>query len=136
MYPHQSRLGDFWDTQVGLGPGMGTSLAAVHTVGVLKGRCTIEDVARLMSENTARRFDLYPQKGALALGADADMIVFDPKAEKTVQADMLETAAGYSLYEGEMLTGWPQQVFVRGSLVFDSGKIVAGEPTGRHVPPS
>jgi dihydropyrimidinase/dihydroorotase len=136
MYPHQSRLGDFWDTQVGLGPGMGTSLAAVHTAGVLKGRCTIEDLARLLSENTARRFDLYPQKGALAPGADADIIVFDPKAEKTVKADMLQSAAGYSLYEGETLTGWPHQVFVRGSLVFDGGKIAAAEPSGRHVPPS
>jgi dihydropyrimidinase len=115
---------------------MGTSLAAVHSAGVLKGRCTIEDLARLLSENTARRFDLYPQKGALALGADADIIVFDPKAEKTVKADQLQSAAGYSLYEGETLTGWPQQVFVRGSLVYDGGKIVAAEPSGRHVPPS
>ena len=136
MYPHQSRMGDFWDAQVGLGPGMGTSLAAVHTAGVLKGRCTIEDLARLLSENTARRFDLYPQKGALAPGADADIIVFDPKAEKTVTADALKSAAGYSLYEGETLTGWPEKVFVRGSLVVDGGKVVASEPTGRHVPPS
>lgn len=136
MYPHKSRQGDFWDTQVGLGPGMGTLLPAVHTAGVLRGRCTIEDLARLLSENTARRFDLYPQKGALAHGADADIIVFDPKAEKTVKADSLLSAAGYSLYEGETLTGWPDKVFVRGRLVLDGGRIVASEPTGRHVPPS
>ena len=65
MYPRETRSGDFWDTQVGLGPGMGTLLPAVHTAGVLTGRCTIEDVARLLSENTARRFDLYPRKGVL-----------------------------------------------------------------------
>ena len=136
MYPHHARQGDFWDAMVGLGPGMGTLLPAVYTSGVLKGRCTIEHVARLMSENTARRFDLYPQKGALAAGSDADVIVFDPNATKTVSSDALESAAGYTLYEGETLTGWPQQVFVRGNLVFDGGRIVDGMRDGRHVPAS
>jgi len=121
---------------VGLGPGMGTMLPAVHSAGVLTGRCTIEDLARLLSENTARRFDLYPQKGALAAGSDADVVVFDPDARKTVSADALETAAGYSLYEGETLTGWPEQVFVRGNLVFDGGRIVDDKRDGRHVPAS
>jgi dihydroorotase-like cyclic amidohydrolase len=134
MYSKDSRQGDFWDARVGLGPGMGTLLSAVHTSGVLKGRITFEDLARVTSENTARRFDLYPQKGALAIGSDADVVVFDPTAEKTVTADGLESAAGYSLYEGETLTGWPAQVFVRGSLVFDGGKIVDTSPIGRHVP--
>ena len=134
MYPHSARQGDFWDAMVGLGPGMGTLLSAVHTSGVLKGRITFEDLARVTSENTARRFDLYPQKGALAVGSDADVVVFDPTAEKTVAADGLESAAGYSLYEGETLTGWPAQVFVRGSLVFDGGRIVDTNRIGRHVP--
>jgi dihydroorotase-like cyclic amidohydrolase len=136
MYPHAARQGDFWDAMVGLGPGMGTMLPAVHSAGVLTGRCTIEDLARLLSENTARRFDLYPQKGALAAGSDADVVVFDPDARKTVSADALETAAGYSLYEGETLTGWPEQVFVRGNLVFDGGRIVDDKRDGRHVPAS
>jgi dihydropyrimidinase len=119
---------------VGLGPGMGTLLSAVHTAGVLTGRITFEDLARVTSENTARRFDLYPQKGALAVGADADVVVFDPAAQRTVTAEGLESAAGYSLYEGETLTGWPAQVFVRGRVVFDNGKIVDANRAGRHVP--
>ncbi len=134
MYPHATRQGDFWDAQVGLGPGMGTMLPAIYTAGVLKGRCTIEDLARITSENTARRFDLYPQKGALVPGADADIIVFDPNATRLVTADMLQSAAGYSLYEGETLTGWPEKVFVRGRLLVDGGTVVATEPGGRHVP--
>jgi dihydroorotase-like cyclic amidohydrolase len=137
MYPHSSRTDvDFWDAQVGLGPGMGTMLAAVHTAGVLQGRCTIDDIARLLSYNTAQRFDLLPQKGQLAVGADADVVVFDPKAEKTVAASNRLTAAGYSLYDGETLTGWPTQTLVRGNLVFDSGAIVSAKPSGRHVPQS
>ena len=135
MYPHSSRTDvDFWDAQVGLGPGMGTALAAVHTSGVLTGRATVEDLARVLSENTARRFDLYPQKGQLAVGADADVVVFDPTETRTVTAGDLHSAAGYSLYEGESLTGWPVQTYVRGHLVYDSGSIVATPGHGRHVP--
>ncbi len=134
MYPHSARQGDFWDAMVGLGPGMGTLLPAVHTAGVLTGRCTIEDMARLLSENTARRFDLYPQKGALQVGSDADVVVFDPNASKTVSAESLESAAGYTLYDGETLTGWPDRVFVRGSVVFEGGRIADTKRAGRHVP--
>ena len=134
MYSRQSRTGDFWDARVGLGPGMGTLLPAAYTAGVLGGRCTIEDLVRVLCENTARRFDLYPQKGSLSPGADADVILFDPEARQRVDASGLHSAAGYSLYEGEVLTGWPQRVWVRGQLVFDRGGIVTGAPAGRHVP--
>lgn len=134
MYPHESRTGDFWDARVGLGPGMSTMLPAVYTAGVLAGRCTIEDLVRVLCENTARRFDLYPQKGLLAPGADADIIVFDPEQQRHVEGRRLPTAAGYSLYDDEVLTGWPQQVYVRGNLVVDGGTVVGGAPVGRHVP--
>jgi dihydroorotase-like cyclic amidohydrolase len=135
MYPHSSRTDvDFWDAQVGLGPGMGTMLPAVYTSGVLRGRCSIDDLVRVLSLNTAHRFDVYPQKGQLALGADADVIVFDPDTEKHVGPFTSHSAAGYSLYDGETLKGWPEKTFLRGQLVFDNGKIVASKPAGRHVP--
>jgi dihydropyrimidinase len=135
MYPRNTRTDvDFWDAQVGLGPGMGTMLPAVYTAGVRAGRCTIEDLVRVLSENTARRFDLYPQKGALVPGADADVIVFDQEKQKQVDAGALHSSAGYSLYDGETLTGWPDKTFVRGTLVYDDGAIVSSEPVGRHVP--
>lgn len=137
MYPHSTRTDvDFWDAQVGLGPGMATMLPAVYTSGVLPGRCTIDDIVRLLSYNTARRFDLLPQKGQLAVGADADIVVFDPQLQRTVVGSQTLTAAGYSLYDGETLTGWPTQTYLRGQLVFDSGAIVSPKPTGRHVPHS
>jgi dihydropyrimidinase len=135
MYTRQSRGGDFWDTRVGLGPGMGTLLPAVYTAGVLGGRCTIEQIVRVLCENTARRFDLYPQKGALAPGADADVVVVDPESRRRVEEASLQSASGYSLYDGEDLGGWPWQVYVRGQLVFDRGEVLAGNPSGRHVPP-
>jgi dihydroorotase-like cyclic amidohydrolase len=134
MYTSQSRAGDFWDARVGLGPGMGTLLPAVYTAGVLSGRCTIEQIVKVLCESTARRFDLYPQKGALAPGADADVVVVDTEARQRVDAASLQSASGYSLYDGEILGGWPWQVYVRGQLVFDQGRIQAGAPSGRHVP--
>jgi dihydroorotase-like cyclic amidohydrolase len=135
MYPHSSRTDvDFWDAQVGLGPGMGTMLPAVYTSGVLRGRCSIDDLVRALSLNTARRFDLYPQKGQLALGADADVIVFDQDKQRQVNGSSAHSASGYSLYDGETLTGWPEKTFLRGKLVFDDGAIVSDKPTGRHVP--
>lgn len=135
MYPHTSRTDmDFWDAQVGLGPGMGTMLPAIYTAGVLPGRCTIDDLVRVLSLNTAHRFDLYPQKGQLAVGSDADVIVFDAQRQQRVNGAAAHSASGYSLYDGETLTGWPEKTFVRGRLVFDSGAIVAKSPTGRHVP--
>jgi len=135
MYPHGSRIDmDFWDAQVGLGPGMGTMLPAIYTSGVIPGRCTIDDLVRVLSLNTAHRFDLYPQKGQLAVGSDADVIVFDPHKQHQVNGASAYSAAGYSLYDGETLTGWPEKTFVRGQLVFDSGAIVAARPSGRHVP--
>lgn len=135
MYPRETRTsGDFWDAQVGLGPGMGTMLPAVYTAGVLGGRCTIEDLVRVLSENTARRFDLYPQKGQLAVGGDADVIVFDQNKEVRVRGTDLHSAAGYSLYDGEKLTGWPDRTYVRGTLVYADGAIVSTSPIGRHVP--
>lgn len=134
MYERRAREGDFWDARVGLGPGMGTLLPAVYTAGVLAGRCTIEDLVRVLCENTARRFDLYPQKGVLAPGADADVVVVDPDARRRVDARRLQSASGYSLYEGEELGGWPWQVYVRGRLVFDRGEVRSAAPGGRHVP--
>jgi dihydropyrimidinase len=68
------------------------------------------------------------------VGSDADVIVFDPSETRVVQGGELHSAAGYSLYEGEPLTGWPVQTFVRGQLVFDRGSIVAQPGRGRHAP--
>jgi dihydroorotase-like cyclic amidohydrolase len=135
MYTKESRHCDFWEARVGLGPGMGTMLPVLYTSGVLRGRCTSQDLARVLAENTARRFDLYPAKGALQVGSDADVIVLDPLEERVVHAHELQSAAGYSIYEGEALTGWPKLVFLRGELVARDG-VAVGPPRGRHVPAS
>jgi dihydropyrimidinase len=133
MYPRETRTGDFWDARVGLGPGMSTLLSATYTAGVARGRCTLEDLARVLSENNARRFGLYPRKGVLAVGSDADVVVFDPNERHVVDEAQLPSASGYSLYHGEALTAWPWLVLVRGNTVVRGGAVVGEAGIGRHI---
>lgn len=134
QYSIASQQGDFWDARVGLGPVMATMFPSMYTAGVLAGRCTLEDLARVCCENNARRFGLYPQKGVLRPGSDADIVVFDPDALRVARAAELPSASGYSIFEGELLGGWPQHVFLRGNQIVRDGRIVEQENIGRYVP--
>ena len=134
QYSIVSQEGNFWDARVGLGPVMATMFPSVYTAGVLGGRCTLEDLARVCCENNARRFDLYPQKGVLRPGSDADIVVFDPHARRVARAADLPSASGYSIFEGESLGGWPQHVFLRGRQIVRDGQVVEKENIGRYVP--
>lgn len=134
MYQADTLEGSLWDKQVGLGPGLGTSLAAIVTSGLRQGRITLEQMARGMAESAARQFDLYPTKGALQPGADADIVVFDPDASRIARAEELPSASKYTIYEGQELYGWPDRVYIRGQLALKEGRLVADLPQGRHVP--
>lgn len=134
MYERDDSGSDFWATRVGLGPGMGTSFPAVVTAGLNRGRISLEKLAQVMAENCARQYDLYPAKGVLQVGSDADVIVFDPTVGREVVADDLGSASKYSIFEGEKLYGWPELVFLRGNLVARDGKVIAAAPSGRFIP--
>ena len=134
MYPRETRQVDFWDASVGLGPGMSVTLPVLYTTGVLSGRITLETLAKVTSENAARQFGLYPSKGALQVGSDADVVVVDPGREMKIEAANLKSAAGYSIYEGMMVRGIPTMTFLRGRLIAQDYQVVAEGPTGRFVP--
>jgi dihydroorotase-like cyclic amidohydrolase len=134
MYAKDEGEANFWDKRVGLGPGLGTSLPAIVTAGLNRGRITLEQMARVMAENVARQYDLYPTKGVLQPGSDADIVVFDPSRGGPAVGEELHSASKYTIYEGEELFGWPDLVFVRGELVARAGNIVADAPSGRYVP--
>lgn len=133
MYPKSTREGDFWDARVGLGPGMGTILPAVLTAASRHGSTDMQLLSRVLSENTARRFGIYPQKGVLQVGSDADLVVVDTERQVNVEASRLQSAAGYSLYEDEVLSGWPERVYLRGRLVSERGQITVAAPSGRYI---
>lgn len=134
QYTIESQEGGFWDARVGLGPGYATMFPALYTAGVLGGRCTLEDIARVCCENNARAFDMYPRKGVLQPGSEADLFVFDPDATRITRASELESASRYSIYEGEELGGWPELVLLRGTVIVEDGAVLGESSPGRHVP--
>jgi dihydropyrimidinase len=104
-----------------------TMLPMLYSEGVRRGRLSLERFIDVTSRNAARLFGLYPRKGALGVGSDADIVVFDPDAQRVINSSMLKSRAGYSVYDGWSVTGWPAQTLRRGQLVFD-GDTILGDP--------
>ena len=77
---------------------------------------------------------MYPRKGALAIGSDGDVVIFDPWARRIVRAADLHSACDYDPYEGWDVTGWPEVVLSRGDVVFERGSVVAKPGRGKLVP--
>lgn len=114
-------------------PGVETSLSLLYTYGVGAGRLRLQDLARLLSEGPARIFGLWPRKGAIQAGADADVVLFDPDAAGPLRADELHGAAGYSPFEGLELGGRVRSTISRGRLVYDRGTVTGDPGWGRYL---
>jgi dihydropyrimidinase len=123
---------DAWSGRSGF-PGMATILPVLMTRGVRAGRISVADVARVFSANVARIFGLYPRKGSLAIGADADVIVVDLDSERVVDARMLHSRSDFSIYEGQTLGGWPSHVVSRGRVLLRDGTLVAERGGGQFL---
>jgi len=119
----------------GGGAGVEHRLTLLHTHGVLPGRITLERFVELVAEAPARRFGLWPQKGRIAPGADADLVLWDPKASGTISAATHRHRTDESLYEGFATTGAPRAVYLRGRLAFDGRRILLPPGTGRFIRP-
>ena len=116
---------DFTEIPGGL-PGLETRLALVWE-GVRAGRLTVADWVRLCAEAPARTFGLWPRKGSLRVGADADVVVWDPERSQSLDASDLHMRVDHSPYQGMVVTGWPSLVTSRGRVVARDGRFV-GEP--------
>jgi dihydroorotase-like cyclic amidohydrolase len=125
--------GTFWDATPGCGDGMSYLMSAMFSEGVNKRHMSVLDFVKLMSENPARAHGMYPQKGGLHLGADCDVVLFDPQKEWTVDSSKTYSSHVGSLYEGMTFKGKPMATFVRGTLVAQDGKVVIDEPCGKYV---
>jgi len=123
-----------WKGIGGVG-GIGALLPIMMTEGVNKGRITIERLVKLTSENPARIWGIYPKKGALSPGSDADIIIVDPHKEWVLSAEALQSRSDYSIYEGRAVKGKAIKTFVRGKLVAEDSKLVAKAPLGEYVYP-
>jgi len=123
-----------WGGIPGVG-GIGALLPLMMTEGVNKGRITIEQLVKLTSENAARIWGIYPKKGVLSPGADADITIVDPDQEWVISADNLKSVLDYSIYEGKAVKGKTIKTFLRGKLVAENGQLVAKAPLGEFVSP-
>ncbi|RME39025.1 MAG: dihydropyrimidinase, partial [Thermoflexia bacterium] len=124
---------DFTRTPGGL-PGLETLLPLMYTYGVAAGRLTLPQLVSLLSANPARIWGLWPRKGALLPGSDADIVVYDPQPEGVLRAENLHHLAGYTPYEGMSVRGQVRMVFVRGRLVYREGQFVGQKGWGKFIP--
>ena len=103
-------------------PGLGTRLPLLFSEGVLKGRIDLHQFVALTASNPARMYGLYPRKGTIAIGADADLVIWDDKRALTIRNSALHHAVDYTPYEGRKITGWPALTLSRGEVVWSEGE--------------
>ena len=113
-------------------PGVETRLPILFSEGVSKGRISLERFVALTSTNPARLYGLYPKKGALAVGADADITLWDPEQRGTIAQAALNHGSDYTPYEGMEITGWPVRTLLRGRTIARDGRPV-GAPAGGYL---
>ena len=106
------------------GPGVEHRLALLHSGGVVTGNLTLRRMVEVFATAPARLFGLFPRKGTIAVGSDADLVVFDPRQQQVLSASSHHMNIDYSLYEGMSVTGAVRTVILRGRLVIDEGRYV------------
>ena len=115
------------------GPGLEDRLKMIHEFGVRGGRISLNRMVELLSTNPAKLFGLYPRKGTIAVGSDADLVVFDPEKQTTISASNHHSKVDYTLYEGTVVTGAPEVVLLRGHVLVENGELVASPGIGQFV---
>lgn len=124
---------ELWGARAGITAGSAMILPVLLTEGVERGRLTMPDVVRLTSYNAARLFGLYPRKGALETGSDADLVIVDTDREVKVDLPALHSAVDFSPYEGYVARGWPATTIAGGQVAYDAGEVVADRARGRYL---
>lgn len=114
-------------------PGIETRLPLLFSEGIMKGRIDLSRFVALAATNAAKIYGLYPRKGTLAIGADADIAIWDPTREVTITKSLLHDRMDYTPYEGTKVTGWPVMTLSRGEIVWDDGKVLARPGRGRFL---
>lgn len=114
-------------------PGVETRLPILFSEGVGKGRIGLNQFVALSSTNHAKLYGLYPRKGTIAIGSDADIALWDPRKSVVITNDILHHGADYTPYEGVPIIGWPVRVMVRGKTVIDGESLVAEKGLGTYL---
>jgi dihydropyrimidinase len=130
----QKRFGvnDFTKIPNGTG-GLEDRMPMLWTHGVATGRITMNEFVAVTSTNIAKILNMYPKKGAILVGADADIVVWDPKRSKTIAASAQQSAIDYNVFEGKTVTGLPRYTLTRGVVAIEEGSVKTREGHGEFV---
>ncbi len=110
-----------------------TVMPMLFSEGVRTGRISLSCFVSLTSTNAARLFGLYPRKGTIAVGSDADLVVLDPQLRRTIDGRTMQSNADYSVYDGREVFGWPRFTVSRGQIVLQDGQVTAEPGRGRWL---
>jgi dihydropyrimidinase len=124
--------GDFTKIPNG-GPGVEHRMSLIYSGGVAAGRFSVNRFVELVSTTPAKLFGLYPRKGTIAVGSDADLVIFDPNRKDTISAKTHHMRVDYSMFEGIQVSGMPSTVFSRGRVVVDEDKFLGRAGAGEFV---
>jgi dihydropyrimidinase len=116
------------------GPGLENRLQMIHEFGVRTGRISLNRMVELLATNPAKLFGLYPRKGGVTVGSDADLVIFDPEKQVTISAETHHSKSDYNLFEGTTVTGSPDIVLLRGRVLVENDELVASPGIGQFVP--
>ena len=114
-------------------PGLENRLHMIHEFGVRTGRISLNRMVELLSTNPAKLFGLYPRKGTIAPGSDADIVIFDPEKRHLITAENQHSKSDYNLFEGTEVTGSPEIVLLRGHVLVEGGELRAEPGVGEFV---
>ena len=114
-------------------PGVAARLPILFSEGVVKGRIDLNRFVALTSTNHAKTYGLYPRKGTIAIGSDADIVIWDPERTLAITHDLLKDGSDYTPYEGLEVTGWPVLTMVRGRAVMRDGELVGTKGHGAYL---
>ncbi|MGA2493325.1 MAG: dihydropyrimidinase [Roseiarcus sp.] len=114
-------------------PGVEVRLPILYSKGVVEGRITVNEFVALTSTNHAKMYGLYPRKGAIGVGFDADIVLWDPNKRETIRQEIMHHGADYTPYEGMAVTGWPVMTLLRGKVVAEDGRIVGEKGGGKFL---
>jgi dihydropyrimidinase len=109
-------------------------MAVLWTHGVNTGRLTMNEFVKVTSTNAAQIFNIYPRKGAIAVGTDADIVVWDPTATRAISAKTHHQKVDFNIFEGMKMTGGPSHTISQGKLVWADGKLNVERGAGRYIP--
>jgi len=140
MSRDQMDKGNVWETSSGFPSRVEAYLPVMLTEGVHKGKISLEKLVQVCCEKPARIFGLYPKKGAIGIGSDADLVIVDLDRTAKVTQNMIYSSAGWSIWEGKELKGWPVMTILRGNVIMEwpegapRAKITTDRPGGRYLP--